>query len=230
MEKTLSLILLILFFSFILGLIKPRIFLFWSQKQTRSKFAALWFVPFFLFSTLLIYHLKTQTSAEIMEAARGSIGNKNYSYAISWLEKIASDDPLYAEAQSLITECEKSIVLTPEEIADIFIRKGMETDPTLTGMRPFVVIAYDENESLMFVEFSERQSNSVFAPGNLRTSEPITLYESRNIRSVVKISTQLVRKIEYRGQGAAYILVLEEHILHSSTRKLENADQTLSLL
>lgn len=207
MEKVLSLLLFILFLSFILGLIKPRIFLFWSQKQTRLKFVTLWLVPFCLFFALLIYHLNTQTAAEIMELARDSIGKKNYSYAISRLEKIASDDPFYAEAQSLITACEKSIVLSPEEVAAIFIRKGLETDSTLTGMRPYVVIAYDENENLMFVEYSERQSNSVFAPGNLWTSEPITLYESRNIRAVVKISTQIARKIEYRGRGAAYISI-----------------------
>lgn len=107
MTAILGLLSFALFIALIVGLVKPSLVLRWTNKPTRLKVFGYW-----IMATLIVGIIGVATESDedraksSIEAAKNEIKEENYSIAISKLEDINKQNPLFSEAQQLIKKAD----------------------------------------------------------------------------------------------------------------------------
>lgn len=105
-----------LFIAFIVGLVKPALVLRWTNKPTRLKVFGYWILATFLVGIIAVATESDEDRAKSsIEAAKNYIEEENYSSAISKLEDIDKENPLYSEAQLLLQKADSLNKMTEEE-------------------------------------------------------------------------------------------------------------------
>ncbi|TDQ23887.1 hypothetical protein [Tenacibaculum caenipelagi] len=105
-----------LFIALIVGLVKPSLILRWTNKPTRLKVLGYWFLSTIVIGILGVTFIDDtiDTKASI-ENANKFIEQRNYSNAITTLERIKETDTLYNKAQLLIKKADSLNNLSDEE-------------------------------------------------------------------------------------------------------------------
>jgi|GEM_PF-6129518 len=108
----------------VIGLIKPKVVLFWSKKPTRLKVVGWWllleFVFFIAFGLLNERFESNKTPEEIISSSKKDIDDGDYNTAIERLKRIAPEDSLYTYAQELIGRADS---LSKEEVLNKAIKE-----------------------------------------------------------------------------------------------------------
>ncbi|MBX2953470.1 MAG: hypothetical protein KF870_13255 [Leadbetterella sp.] len=105
-----------LFITLIVGLVKPSLILRWTNKPTRLKVFGYWVLAAFLIGIITVATENDQEKAKSsIEAAKNYIEKENYSSAISKLENIDKENPLYSEAQLLLQKVDSLNKITEGE-------------------------------------------------------------------------------------------------------------------
>ena len=92
-----------LFIVFIVGLLKPALILRWTNKPTRLKVFGYWMLATFLIGMLgFVTESDEEKAKSSIKTAQTAIEKENYENAISSLEEIDKDNPLFSEAQELL--------------------------------------------------------------------------------------------------------------------------------
>jgi len=113
-------LLLALFTSLIIGLVKPSLLLRWTDKPTRLKVIGYWFflsIISIIITGILGFMISDDTidSKANIESANKYIEEGNYSNAISVLKTIKKTDTLYTNAQLLLKKADNLNNLSDEE-------------------------------------------------------------------------------------------------------------------
>jgi len=107
MSAILGLLSFALFIAFIVGLVKPALVLRWTNKPTRLKVFGYWILATFVVGIIGVATESDEDRAKSsIEAAKNYIEEENYSSAISNLEDIDKENPLYSEAQILLQKAD----------------------------------------------------------------------------------------------------------------------------
>lgn len=107
---------LLLFVVFVAGLVKPSLVLRWSQRPTRPKVFGYWvLVAIVIAMVAIISESEEDKARRNIEMAKGYIDEENYVAAISRLEDIRIENPLYGEAQILLTQADSLLNIFEEE-------------------------------------------------------------------------------------------------------------------
>jgi len=116
MTAILGLLSFALFIAFIVGLVKPALVLRWTNKPTRLKVFGYWILATFVVGIIGVATESDEDRAKSsIEAAKNYIEQENYSSAISNLEDIDEENPLYSEAQILLQKADSLSKMTEEE-------------------------------------------------------------------------------------------------------------------
>jgi len=116
MTAILGLLSFALFIAFIVGLVKPALVLRWTNKPTRLKVFGYWILATFVVGIIGVATESDEDRAKSsIEAAKNYIEQENYSRAISNLEDIDKENPLYSEAQILLQKADSLNKMTEEE-------------------------------------------------------------------------------------------------------------------
>jgi hypothetical protein len=105
-----------LFIAFIVGLVKPALVLRWTNKPTRLKVFGYWILASFLVGILALATENDEDRAKSsLESAKTYIEQENYSSAISKLNDIEKENPLYSEAQQLLQKADSLNKMSEED-------------------------------------------------------------------------------------------------------------------
>lgn len=105
-----------LFIALIVGLVKPQLVLCWTDKPTRLKVFGYWILATVLVGIIGVATESDEDKAKSsIEAAKNYIEQENYSSAISRLEDIDKENPLYSDAQQLLAKADSLKKMTEEE-------------------------------------------------------------------------------------------------------------------
>ena len=105
-----------LFIALIVGLIKPATVLRWDKKPTRLKVFGYWIAASILIGILGTLSISDEDKAKSsIDLAKSYLEDEKYDQAISNLKDIKEDNPLYSEAQKLISEADSLSKMTEEE-------------------------------------------------------------------------------------------------------------------
>jgi hypothetical protein len=105
-----------LFIAFIVGLVKPALVLRWTNKPTRLKVFGYWILASFLVGILALATESDEDRAKLsLESAKTYIEQENYSSAISKLNDIEKENPLYSEAQQLLQKADSLNKMSEED-------------------------------------------------------------------------------------------------------------------
>lgn len=116
MTAILGLLSFALFIAFIVGLVKPALVLRWTNKPTRLKVFGYWILATFVVGIIGVATESDEDRAKSsIEAAKNYIEQEDYSSAISRLEDIDKENPLYNEAQILLQQADSLDKMTEEE-------------------------------------------------------------------------------------------------------------------
>jgi hypothetical protein len=116
MTTILGLLSFVLFIVLIIGLIKPKTVMRWSNKPTRLKVFGLWILAtliLVIISTLTID--STESTVTKIETAKSLIEQEKYEEAITKLKDIETNDSLYLDVKNLLAKAEELMSLTEEE-------------------------------------------------------------------------------------------------------------------
>lgn len=108
-----ALLLLIALIGLLLGLIKPSIVIWWGSNKTRGK--VLLTYGLVLIASIVFAAIGAPSD---LEAGKTALTEKNYKDAVTRLEAVESSDPGYSEAQRLLPEAKKSLLLSKLEAAE----------------------------------------------------------------------------------------------------------------
>ena len=116
MTAILGLLSFALFIALIVGLVKPALVLRWTNKPTRLKVFGYWILATFVVGIIGVATESDEDRAKSsIESAKNYIEQENYSSAISRLEDIDKENPLYSEAQILLQQADSLNKMTEEE-------------------------------------------------------------------------------------------------------------------
>jgi hypothetical protein len=116
MTAILGLLSFALFIALIVGLVKPALVLRWTNKPTRLKVFGYWILATFVVGIIGVATESDEDRAKSsIEAAKNYIEQEKYSSAISNLEDIDKENPLYSEAQILLQKADSLSKMTEEE-------------------------------------------------------------------------------------------------------------------
>jgi hypothetical protein len=116
MTAILGLLSFALFIALIVGLVKPALVLRWTNKPTRLKVFGYWILATFVVGIIGVATESDEDRAKSsIEAAKNYIEQEKYSSAISNLEDIDKENPLYSEAQILLQQADSLSKMTEEE-------------------------------------------------------------------------------------------------------------------
>lgn len=134
MTAILGLLSFALFIALIVGLVKPQLVLRWTDKPTRLKVFGYWILATVLVGIIGVATESDEDKAKSnIEAAKNYIEQENYSSAISRLEDIDKENPLYSEAQILLQQADSLNKMTEEEkklAKEMEIKKAAEEEKT----------------------------------------------------------------------------------------------------
>lgn len=116
MDALLNIITFILLILLIIGLIKPKLILKWTNKPTRLKLIGYWFLSIIIISIISIITTETSKSSKlIIESSQKNIEKGNYKIAITDLKTIREDDSLYLSAAKLVKKADSLVHILEEE-------------------------------------------------------------------------------------------------------------------
>jgi hypothetical protein len=116
MDTLLGIITFGLFIALIVGLVKPALILRWVEKPTRLKVFGFWIVSVIGISVLSALFISDEDIAKSnIETARKHIEEEKYESAISNLNDIKTENPLYEEAQQLLHKADSLSKITEKE-------------------------------------------------------------------------------------------------------------------
>jgi hypothetical protein len=111
-----TVILGLLSFALIVGLVKPALVLRSTNKPTRLKVFGYWILATFLVGIIAVVTESDEDRAKSsIESAKNYIEEENYLSAISRLENIDKENPLYSEAQLLLQKADSINKISEEE-------------------------------------------------------------------------------------------------------------------
>jgi hypothetical protein len=96
-----------------LGLIKPSLVIWWGTSKTRVKVLLTYGLLFLVGAGLII-----AGAPKGLEAGKTALGAKNYKEAVSQLETVQITDSDYSEAQRLLPEARKNLLMATLEAAE----------------------------------------------------------------------------------------------------------------
>jgi hypothetical protein len=92
--------------GFLLGMIKPSLVIWWGTNKTRLKVFLIFGLMFFISICLAVIGAPSN-----IEAGKSALAEKNYREAVTRLEAITSHETGYAEAQQLLPEAKKNLLI-----------------------------------------------------------------------------------------------------------------------
>ncbi len=116
MNTLLNLITFILFILLIIGLVKPKSILRWTNKPSRLKLIGYWFLSIIFISIISIITTdQAKNSKLIIESSQKNIEKGDYKTAIADLKTIPENDSLYISAPNLIEKADSLIHIEEKE-------------------------------------------------------------------------------------------------------------------
>lgn len=116
MDALLGILVFLLLIALVIGLIKPKLIMFWSKNPKRLKVFGWWALSTFL---IILIAVLLDTDKSKLNKAQEDIEQGNYEYAIYKLGLISEDSELFYEADSLLNYAKEQLDIKIEkEVAE----------------------------------------------------------------------------------------------------------------